>query len=63
MSHVPPTFSDKEKRLAAVVEEHIEAGGVYSLEIRHDDDCPTLKTQSLRDCTCDPEYAPPKKLA
>ncbi len=26
--------------------------GVYVLEIRHDDGCPTLRTQRGGDCTC-----------
>lgn len=26
--------------------------GVYVLEIRHDDDCPTIQTQRSSDCTC-----------
>jgi hypothetical protein len=26
--------------------------GVYILNVRHDDDCPTLRTQRMDDCTC-----------
>ncbi len=26
--------------------------GVYILEIRHDDNCPTIRTQRESDCTC-----------
>lgn len=26
--------------------------GLYILEIRHDDDCPTIRTQRAEHCTC-----------
>lgn len=26
--------------------------GLYILEIRHDDDCPTIRTLRIDDCTC-----------
>ena len=26
--------------------------GVYILNIRHDDGCPTIRTQRMSDCTC-----------
>ena len=29
--------------------------GVHHLAILHDDDCPALKTQNLKDCNCEPE--------
>lgn len=29
--------------------------GVQILSLSHDDWCPTLRTQSLDDCTCNPE--------
>jgi hypothetical protein len=30
--------------------------GIKEVEIRHDDGCPAIKTQNLRDCTCDPDF-------
>ena len=26
--------------------------GVYILNVRHDDDCPTIRTQRMSECTC-----------
>ena len=33
----------------------VAAGGVHHIDIKHDDDCPTLKTGSGADCTCSPD--------
>jgi hypothetical protein len=30
--------------------------GVAHIEVKHDDDCPAIKTQKLVDCTCDPDF-------
>lgn len=30
--------------------------GVKNIEISHDENCPALKTKSLIDCTCEPEF-------
>ncbi len=30
--------------------------GVVHIEVKHDDDCPAIKTNRLADCTCDPKY-------
>jgi len=30
-------------------------GSVVHVLVKHDDDCPALITQSLADCTCDPD--------
>ncbi len=30
----------------------LKAGGAYVLNVRHDDFCPTLKSQRMADCTC-----------
>lgn len=29
--------------------------GLTIVEVRHDDDCPTLKTRRMDDCRCKPE--------
>jgi len=29
--------------------------GVIHIEVKHDDDCPTLRTGRLIDCTCQPD--------
>jgi len=63
-ARIPPTFSDKVRRLAAVATEHVEGdGGIYRMSVAHDDDCPTLRTQSLSDCTCEPEFRTPERVA
>ncbi len=53
----------REKRIRAVATEHIAGPGVYYMAVGHDDGCPTLKTQNIEDCTCDPEAYPPQKLS
>jgi hypothetical protein len=30
--------------------------GVAHIEVKHDDSCPAIKTQSMADCTCDPIF-------
>lgn len=30
--------------------------GVVLIEIKHDEDCPALKTNRLADCTCNPDF-------
>lgn len=30
-------------------------GGIYRLQIAHDDECPTLQTQRMDDCRCVPD--------
>lgn len=30
--------------------------GLMHIEVKHDDDCPALKTESLLDCTCKPDF-------
>jgi hypothetical protein len=60
---VPPTLSDKRRRVEAVVEEHVHEPGVYRLEVRHDPACRALRTQSLADCTCEPEMRAPERVA
>jgi hypothetical protein len=58
-----PSYRRKLERLAAVATEHVEAGGLHYMSIAHDDDCPTLESQSLADCTCEPEFRAPVKVA
>ncbi len=29
--------------------------GLFVLEYKHDDSCPTIKTQSFSNCTCEPD--------
>lgn len=62
---IPPTFADKRRRLAAVVTEHVEPGraGVYRVAVGHEDGCPALESQALVDCTCDPTFDRPERLA
>ena len=61
-SRVPPTFTNKVERLAAVAREHVEGGGIYVSPIAHDDGCPALKTWNLRDCRCEPHFKQPVRL-
>jgi hypothetical protein len=59
---VPPTFSDKVKRLSAVALEHAEPGAVFVTPIAHDDGCPALETWSLQDCTSEPVFKKPVQI-
>ena len=36
----------------AVPHAQLKPGGVYVLNIQHDDTCPTIRTQRMSDCTC-----------
>lgn len=60
---VPGTFTRKVQNLAAVATEHIDEPGIYYQPVRHDDDCPAIRTQSLTDCTCNPEIPAPTRVA
>jgi hypothetical protein len=60
---VPPTFGTRLARLAAVAREHAEPGGVYIQPIAHDSDCPSVETQRLRDCRCEPWFQRPGRVA
>ena len=60
---VSGTFRDRLDRLVAVATEHAEPGGVYVQCIAHDDWCPTLRTQRLVDCRCEPEFRAPRRVA
>jgi hypothetical protein len=60
---VPGTFRERAERFIAVAEEHMEPGGVYRIQIAHDDGCPALETQRLRDCRCEPEFRRPRRIA
>lgn len=60
---VPPTFADKADRLVAVASEHLDGPGVYYQAVKHDDSCPALETQSLRDCRCEPWFPAPRRVA
>ena len=51
----------KELILKEKIYRMIEAAGelkprVAHIEVKHDDNCPGIKTQSLADCTCSPEF-------
>jgi hypothetical protein len=59
---VPGTFGDRLARLIAVATEHAEPGRLYVQPVAHDDGCPALRTQSFRDCRCEPVFAPPARL-
>jgi len=47
-------ITEKIQRLIAVAGE-LRPGMVH-IEIKHDDGCPAIKTQSIEDCTCNPEF-------
>ena len=47
-------FTEKILRLIQVAGEL--KPGVAHIEVKHDDDCPAIKTQSLADCTCYPVF-------
>ena len=59
----PSTLVEKWTRLAAVVREHVARPGIYQLRVAHDATCPALATRRLADCTCEPEFLPPERLA
>jgi len=47
--------------IAKKIQKLIEAAGelkpgIAHIEVKHDDDCPALKTQNMADCTCDPDF-------
>jgi hypothetical protein len=51
----------KERILKEKIYRMIEAAGELSpgvthIEVKHDDGCPALKTHSLADCICEPDF-------
>lgn len=48
------TFHDKLKKILEAIPRTAKPGVMY-IEIRHDDNCPALKTGSLFDCNCNCE--------
>jgi hypothetical protein len=50
-------MKDLEKKLNKVIEAFKDAkpGSVTHVFIKHDLNCPALRTQNLNDCNCDPE--------
>jgi hypothetical protein len=49
MKHIVDTI----QRL--VLAAQVKPGSVNHIYLRHDDHCPALKSESLADCTCDPD--------
>jgi hypothetical protein len=60
---VPLTFADRLDRLAAVATEHMTPAGVFYQRVHHDDGCAAIRTQSLRDCECEPWFRQPERIA
>lgn len=60
---IPPTLRDKADRLVAVAFEHFDGPGVCYQAVKHDDGCPALETQSLRECRCEPWFTTPRRVA
>jgi hypothetical protein len=48
--------------LVAVAREHIDDKGIYRLPVAHNDWCPTIRTQRIEDCICEPHYLPPERI-
>jgi hypothetical protein len=44
--------SDAQRRVWAVLDAARGRDGYYELQIRHDDDCATIRSQNMADCTC-----------
>jgi hypothetical protein len=37
--------------------QNFEKGKVFTLKVEHDEGCPSLKTHSMLDCKCNPDFS------
>lgn len=44
--------SEAQRRVWAVLDAARGRDGYFELQIRHDDDCATIRSQCMADCTC-----------
>jgi len=52
-----------EKKIQKMIETVREIKpGVFNIEVIHSPDCPSIITQSLSDCTCEPDFKVLKKI-
>jgi hypothetical protein len=47
--------TDKIERLIQAAGE-LKPGSVTHIDVKHLDGCPAIRTQCLKDCTCDPSF-------
>jgi hypothetical protein len=60
----PSEIQKRIGKLVTVASEHIVpgSGGLYYQQVKHDDHCSSIRTQSMGDCICDPVIPPPVEV-